>query len=63
MGPLKPEHKLLWVRDGALNGGIQARIATLDLMQRKMFDWLDILFEVRRLTEFEKYLKESTFQV
>lgn len=44
-------------------GGVQARIATLDLMHQRMFNWLDTPFGMRRLTEYEKDWKKSTFLV
>ena len=63
LGHLKPEHKLLWVGDGESDGGIQAKVATLSLMDQKMFEWLDAQFGMRRLPELEKGFQESTVQV
>ena len=48
---LPDEKKVLVIGDGTSNGGIQAKVATLDLMHRTHYSWLDKVLNVRRLPQ------------
>lgn len=48
LGHIEDQHKLLWVGSGASNGGLQAKISDLSLMNQRSFEWLDRQFDVQR---------------
>lgn len=48
LSQLDPAEKQLWVGQGAMHGGLQAKIGALSVLHQKVFSWLDQQFGIQR---------------